>query len=46
MVGLGCGDVAFGSVVCFFAGVRELGCGVYAAALVVGERMESEEMAS
>ena len=46
MVGVGCGDAAFGSVVCFFGGLRELGCGFDAAFVVVGKRMESQEVAS
>ena len=46
MVGVGCGDAALCSLVCFFAGLRELGCGFDAAFVVVGERMELEEVAS
>jgi len=46
MVGMGCGDAALCPLVCFFTGNPELGGCFDAAFVVVGERMESEEMAS
>ena len=46
MVGMGCSYAAFHPLVCFFTGLRELGCGFDAAFVVVGERMELEEVAS
>ena len=46
MVGVGCGHAALGSLVCFFTGLRELGCGFDAAFVVDSERMEFEEVAS
>ena len=46
MVGLGCSHAALGSVVCFLAGLWELGCGFDAAFVVDSERMEPEEVAS
>lgn len=46
MVGVGCGHAALGSVVCFLAGIWQLGGGFDAAFVVDSERMESEEVAS
>lgn len=46
MVGMGCSHAALCPLVCFLAGIRQLGGGFDAAAVVVGERMESEKVAS
>jgi hypothetical protein len=46
MVGVGCGDAALCPLVCFLPGLRKLGGGFDAAFVVVGKRMESQEVAS
>lgn len=44
LVGVGCCDGSFGSLVCFFAGVSQLGGGFDAAFVVVGERFQHVEV--
>jgi hypothetical protein len=46
MVGMGCSNAALCPLVCFLPGLRKLGGGFDAAFVVVGKRMESQEVAS
>lgn len=46
MVGMGCSHAALCPLVCFFAGLWQLGGGFDAAFVVDSERMESQEVAS
>ena len=46
MVGMGCSHAALCPLVCFLAGLWQLGCGFDAAFVVDSERMESQEVAS